>query len=63
MDTGAVIRLVAERRTLERRCEWCGSAIPRKMSRSFDRMGVMAELESLTSGASLGEWHRMDQRR
>ena len=23
-----VIRLVAERRTLERRCEWCGSAIP-----------------------------------
>ena len=28
VDTGAVIRLVAERRTLERRCEWCGSAIP-----------------------------------
>ena len=28
VDTGAVIRLVAERHTLERRCEWCGSAIP-----------------------------------
>ena len=32
VDTRGVIRLVAERRTLERRCEWCGSAIPPAIS-------------------------------